>query len=45
MVIKKSRIHLKSLADISQRIVDLSTNICEDTICLTEGKVIKNHEQ
>jgi hypothetical protein len=45
MVVKKSRIHLKSLTDISQRIVDLSTTICEDAIYLTEGKVIKYHQQ
>jgi phosphate transport system protein len=36
-------LHLLRISRNLERIGDLSTNICEDTIFITEGKVIKHH--
>ena len=36
-------LHLLRIARNLERIADLSTNICEDTIFVAEGKVIKHH--
>lgn len=38
-------LHLLRIARELERIGDLSTNICEDTIYITEGKVIKHHAE
>ena len=35
-------LHLLRIANNLERVADLSTNICEDTIFMTEGKVIKH---
>ena len=35
-------LHLLRISNNLERIADLSTNICEDTIFMTEGKVIKH---
>lgn len=35
-------IHLMSIATNLERIADLSTNICEDTIFMVEGKIVKH---
>jgi len=37
-------LHLLRISNNLERIADLSTNICEDTIFITEGKVIKHHQ-
>ena len=37
-------IHLIRISRSIERIADLSTNICEDVIFITEGKVIKHHK-
>jgi phosphate transport system protein len=37
-------IHLLTISRNLERIGDLSTNICEDVIFMTEGKVIKHHK-
>jgi phosphate transport system protein len=39
----KPALHLIRIASELERIADLSTNICEDTIFVVEGKVIKHH--
>ncbi len=36
-------LHLLRIARNLERIADLSTNICEDTIFMAEGKIIKHH--
>jgi phosphate transport system protein len=36
-------LHLLRISRNLERIADLSTNICEDTIFITEGRVIKHH--
>lgn len=38
-------LHLIRIAGELERIADLSTNICEDTIFMVEGKVIKHHNE
>jgi phosphate transport system protein len=43
-LIKRS-LHLLRIASELERIADLSTNICEDTIFMTAGQVIKHHHQ
>jgi len=37
-------IHLIRISRSIERIADLSTNICEDVIFITEGKIIKHHK-
>ncbi len=37
-------IHLIRISRSLERIADLSTNICEDTIFMTNGKIIKHHK-
>ena len=37
-------LHLIRISRSLERIADLSTNICEDVIFITEGKVIKHHK-
>jgi len=37
-------IHLIRISRSIERIADLSTNICEDVIFMTEGKIIKHHK-
>jgi len=37
-------LHLLRISNNLERIADLSTNICEDVIFITEGKVIKHHK-
>ena len=37
-------LHLLRISSNLERIADLSTNICEDTIFMVEGKVIKHHK-
>jgi len=37
-------IHLIRISRCLERIADLSTNICEDVIFMTEGKIIKHHK-
>jgi len=41
----KASLHLLRIASELERIADLSTNICEDTIFMTAGQVIKHHNQ
>ena len=36
-------LHLLRIAGNLERVADLSTNICEDIIFMTKGKVIKHH--
>lgn len=36
-------IHILRIAENLERIADLATNICEDTIFMAEGRVIKHH--
>ncbi len=38
-------LHLLRISRNLERIGDLSTNICEDTIFITEGRVIKHHTE
>jgi phosphate transport system protein len=38
-------LHLLRISGNLERIADLSTNICEDIIFITEGKVIKHHKK
>ena len=38
-------LHLMRIGRNLERIADLSTNICEDTIFMVEGKVIKHHKK
>lgn len=40
----KSAIHIIRVANELERIADLTTNICEDTIFISEGRVIKHHQ-
>ena len=42
-VLIKRSLHLLRIASELERIADLSTNICEDTIFMTAGQVIKHH--
>ena len=37
-------IHLIRISRCLERIADLSTNICEDVIFMTEGRIIKHHK-
>lgn len=37
-------LHLIRIANNLERIADLSTNICEDVVFMSEGKVIKHHK-
>ncbi len=43
-VIERS-LHLIKISQNLERIADLSTNICEDTIFIVEGQVIKHHKE
>lgn len=38
-------LHLLRIARSLERIADLSTNLCEDVIFMTKGKVIKHHKE
>ncbi len=38
-------IHIMRIAENLERIGDLSTNICEDVIFMSQGKVIKHHKE
>lgn len=38
-------LHILRIADNLERIADLTTNICEDVIFITKGKVIKHNKQ
>ncbi len=40
----KSSLHIIRVANELERIADLTTNICEDTIFIVEGRVIKHHK-
>jgi len=37
-------LHLLRISNNLERIADLSTNICEDIIFMTKGKIIKHHK-
>ena len=39
----KRAIHINKISSNLERIADLSTNIAEDTIFITEGRIIKHH--
>ena len=38
-------LHILRIADNLERIADLTTNICEDVIFITKGKVVKHNKQ
>jgi len=38
-------LHLIRISNNLERIADLSTNICEGIIFMTEGRVIKHHQE